>query len=103
MTDLTKLTIAQSLEGLKKKEFSSIELTSAYIKNIEANRHLNAFITDNFEVALQDAKKSDERIAKGEIRELEGIPLGIKDLFCTFYIWRLLELCCKCLFDVFTI
>jgi aspartyl-tRNA(Asn)/glutamyl-tRNA(Gln) amidotransferase subunit A len=83
MTDLTKLTITQALKGLEKKEFSSSELTNSYIKNIEANRHLNAFITDSFDVAKKQAAESDARIAKGEMRALEGIPLGIKDLFCT--------------------
>jgi aspartyl-tRNA(Asn)/glutamyl-tRNA(Gln) amidotransferase subunit A len=83
MTDLTKLTIKQALDGLKTKKFSSVELTSAYIKNIEANRRLNAFITDSFDVALTQAKQSDEKIASGKIGDLEGIPLGIKDLFCT--------------------
>lgn len=83
MTDLTKLTIKQALDGLKTKKFSSVELTSAYIKNIEANRRLNAFITDSFDVALTQAKQSDEKIAAGKIGDLEGIPLGIKDLFCT--------------------
>lgn len=83
MIDLTKLTIRQSLDGLKTKKFSSVELTSAYIKNIEANRHLNAFITETFDLALAQAKKSDEKIAAGKMGDLEGIPLGIKDLFCT--------------------
>ena len=81
--ELTKLTIRQSIEGLKAKKFSAVELTSAYIKNIEENRKLNAFITDNFENALNQAKDSDNKIASGNARELEGIPLGIKDLFCT--------------------
>ncbi len=83
MTDLTKLTIGQTLEGLKNKKFSSQEVTKAYIKNIEDNRKINAFVTDTFDLALKQAKQSDENIAKGEIKDLEGIPLGIKDLFCT--------------------
>ncbi len=83
MSQLTKLTIRQTLDGLKNKKFSSTEVTSAYIKNIEQNRHLNAFITESFEVAMTSAKKSDENIAAGKIGDLEGIPLGIKDLFCT--------------------
>lgn len=83
MTDLTKLTIVESLKGLKEKKFSSQELTQAFIKNIEANRHLNAFITESFDVALQQAKNSDEKISAGKMGDLEGIPLGIKDLFCT--------------------
>ncbi len=83
MTNLTNLTIRQTLDGLKSKKFSSTEVTSAYIKNIEQNRHLNAFITNSFDLALSQAKKSDEKIAAGTGGDLEGIPLGIKDLFCT--------------------
>jgi len=83
MSDITKLPIKKLLAGLKAKEFTAVELTSAYIKNIEANRRLNAYITDSFDVALTQAKASDDNIAKGVFRELEGIPLGIKDLFCT--------------------
>ncbi len=81
--NITKLSINESLRALKKKEFSATELTQAYIKNIEQNRHLNAFITETFDSAIASAKKSDENISAGKINELEGIPLGIKDLFCT--------------------
>ncbi len=83
MTDLTKLTIKQALQGLKNKDFSAVDLTKSYISNIEKNRHLNAFITETFELALNQAAKSDENIANGKMREIEGIPIGIKDLFCT--------------------
>ena len=83
MTDLTKLTIGQAISGLKKKEFSSIDLTKSYIANIEKNRNLNAFITESFDIALSQAAASDARISKGEARDIDGIPLGIKDLFCT--------------------
>ncbi|MDX2082852.1 MAG: Asp-tRNA(Asn)/Glu-tRNA(Gln) amidotransferase subunit GatA [Rickettsiales bacterium] len=83
MTDLTKLTIGQTLDGFRNKKFSSLEVTSAFIKNIEQNRHLNAFITESFDLALSAAKKSDQKIARGELGDLEGIPLAIKDLFCT--------------------
>jgi len=83
MSELTKLTIKQAIEGLRAKKFSAVELTSSYIKNIEQNRHLNAFITESFDLALAQAKKSDEKIAAGNAGDLEGIPLGIKDLFCT--------------------
>ena len=65
MTDLTKLTIKQTLEGLKSKKFSAVELTKSYIKNCEENRKLNAYITETFDLALESAKKSDENIAKG--------------------------------------
>jgi aspartyl-tRNA(Asn)/glutamyl-tRNA(Gln) amidotransferase subunit A len=83
MTNLTKLNLTQTLEGLKNKDFSSVELTKEYIKNIEANTNLNAFITTTFDSALDSAKKSDENIANNKARQLEGIPLAIKDLFCT--------------------
>ncbi|MBU6141351.1 MAG: Asp-tRNA(Asn)/Glu-tRNA(Gln) amidotransferase subunit GatA [Proteobacteria bacterium] len=83
MTELTKLTIGQTLKGLSEKKFSAVELTQSYIKNIEQNRHLNAFITESFDLALTQAKKSDEKISAGKAGDLEGIPLGIKDLFCT--------------------
>ncbi len=83
MSDLTKLTIAEAREGLKNKEFSSVELTKAYIEKMEANRKLNAFVYETPEIALAQAKISDEKYAAGTNGILEGIPLGIKDLFCT--------------------
>jgi aspartyl-tRNA(Asn)/glutamyl-tRNA(Gln) amidotransferase subunit A len=83
MTELTKLSITDTLAGLKNKKFSAIEITYSYIKNIEKNRHLNCFITETFDIALNQAKEADKNIAKGKIRDLEGIPLGIKDLYCT--------------------
>lgn len=83
MTDITKLTLAQSLEALKNKQFSATELTSAYLKAMEENRDLNAYVLETPEQALAQAKVADERYANGTVRALEGMPLGIKDLFCT--------------------
>lgn len=83
MSELTKLTIAESLDGLKKREFSAVELSKAYIKAMEANRKLNAYVLETPEVALAHAQKSDEKYKEGTNGALEGIPLGIKDLFCT--------------------
>nr|WP_319485350.1 Asp-tRNA(Asn)/Glu-tRNA(Gln) amidotransferase subunit GatA [uncultured Cohaesibacter sp.] len=83
MTDLTSLTIAEAREGLAKKEFTATELTTSYIKAIDGADQLNAYVTKTPEKALEMAKASDERLAKGEARPLEGIPLGIKDLYCT--------------------
>ena len=83
MTELTNQTIAQALAGLKKKEFSATELTQAHIKVMEETRHLNAYVTETPELALAAAKESDKKIASGEMRALEGIPIGMKDLFCT--------------------
>ncbi len=83
MSDLTKLTIAEALDGLKKKEFSAVELTQAYIKEMENKRRLNAYVLETPEIALAQARVSDEKYASGTNGALEGIPLGIKDLFCT--------------------
>ena len=65
------------------KKISSRELTGAFVKAVEAGRALNAFVTETPEKALAMADASDARIAKGEARALEGLPLAIKDLFCT--------------------
>ncbi len=81
--ELTKLTIRQTIDGFKTKKFSASEVTAACIQNIEKNRHLNAFITETFDSAIALAKTSDEKIAASQARDLEGIPLAIKDLFCT--------------------
>ena len=83
MTELTKLTIAEAREGLQKKEFTAAELTAAYAGKMTAGRKYNAYVCEAAEQALEQATASDERLAKGEGGALEGIPLGIKDLFCT--------------------
>ncbi len=84
MTDLTRLTLAAARDGLKQKSFSSAELTGAYLSAIEAaNPKLNAFVAVTGEQAQEMAKASDARLAKGEGGPLEGVPLGIKDLFAT--------------------
>lgn len=83
MTNLTHLTIAEALDGLKKKDFTAKELTQAHVKATEDFRHLNAYITETPEIALNQAEASDKRRAKGEAGLLEGIPLAIKDLYCT--------------------
>ncbi len=83
MKELTKLTLKQTILGLKNKEFKAVELNQAYIDNAIASRNYNAFITETFDLALAGAKIADENIAKNSARELEGIPLAIKDLFCT--------------------
>jgi aspartyl-tRNA(Asn)/glutamyl-tRNA(Gln) amidotransferase subunit A len=83
MSSLTSLTIAKAREGLRRKEFSALELTEAYISAIEKSRILNAYIVETPDKAREMAKASDARLAKGEAGALEGIPLGIKDLFAT--------------------
>src|SRR4051812_48969508 len=83
MTDLIRLSLAAAREALRKKEFTSVELTTAYLEAMEAATALNAFVTVTADKALEMAKTSDARIAKGESGPLEGLPIGIKDLFCT--------------------
>ncbi len=83
MSDLTNLTIAEARDGLKKKEFTTIELTEAYIAKMNDCRKLNAFVCETQEHALEQAKLSQEKYNNNTAGELEGIPLGIKDLFCT--------------------
>jgi aspartyl-tRNA(Asn)/glutamyl-tRNA(Gln) amidotransferase subunit A len=83
MSDLTALTIAAIRDGFAKKAFSSTDLTKAYLANMEKARALNAYVFETPEKALAMAAESDKRIGKGEARTLEGVPLGIKDLFCT--------------------
>ncbi len=83
MTDLTSLTLAQAREALRKKEFSATELAEAHLAAVEQARALNAFVMEVPERARAMARASDERLAKGEGGPLEGLPLAIKDLFCT--------------------
>ncbi|MDO9383353.1 MAG: Asp-tRNA(Asn)/Glu-tRNA(Gln) amidotransferase subunit GatA [Hyphomicrobiaceae bacterium] len=84
MTDLTALTLSEARDGLRKKEFTATELTEAHIGAIDnANGTLNAYVLPTPDHALAQAKASDARLAKGDARPLEGLPLGNKDLFCT--------------------
>ncbi len=83
MSELTALTLAQARDGLKKKSFSAAELAAAHLAAIEQARALNAYVLETAERAADMAKASDARIAKGEARPLEGIPLAIKDMFAT--------------------
>nr|MCU0889146.1 Asp-tRNA(Asn)/Glu-tRNA(Gln) amidotransferase subunit GatA [Rubritepida sp.] len=80
----TDLTIAEGLEALARRELSALELTDAFLAAIDRlNPRLNAYVTVTAERAREAARASDARRAKGEAGPLEGIPLGIKDLFCT--------------------
>ncbi len=83
MTDLTALTIAEARDALAAKTFTASELTEAYLGAVERARDLNAFVLETPEKARAMAAASDARLAKGEAGPLEGIPLGIKDLYCT--------------------
>ena len=83
MTDLTALTLAQARDGPRKKQFSATELAEAHLDAMARARALNAFVKETPERARAMAAASDARLAKGEGGPLEGLPLGIKDLFCT--------------------
>ena len=84
MNDIIKLNLSQTRDALKAKKISAMELTKAYSDAVQThNPELNAFITLTPEQALANATASDKKIAEGKAGTLEGIPLAIKDLFCT--------------------
>ena len=83
MTDLSKLTIAGARDAMRKGDVSSVELTNAYLGEIEGAGALNAFVHHTPDIAQEQAKAADARIKAGDAPDMCGIPLGIKDLFCT--------------------
>ncbi|MEP5151838.1 amidase family protein, partial [Planktotalea sp.] len=83
MTDLTKMTLAGARDALRKGETTSVELTETFLKEIEGAGALNAFVHHTPELALEQAKAADARIAGGDAPDMCGLPIGIKDLFCT--------------------
>ncbi len=83
MTDLNKLTIAEARDALRKGDVTSAELTEACLTQIEGAGALNAFVHDTSDIAREQAAAADTRIKAGDAPDLCGIPLGIKDLFCT--------------------
>ena len=83
MTDPTSLTLAEARKALRAKTLSSVELTRAYLGAIEKGGGLNAYVTVTADKALQMAEASDAKLARGEGGPLEGVPLGIKDLYAT--------------------
>ncbi|EMD82223.1 Asp-tRNA(Asn)/Glu-tRNA(Gln) amidotransferase subunit GatA [Pacificimonas flava] len=83
MTKLTDLTLSAMRDGLRAKAFSAKDLAEAHNDAVAGARALNAFTVETPEVALQAAEAADAALARGEAKPLAGIPLGIKDLFCT--------------------
>ena len=83
MTDLTGLTVAQLRDGFRAGEFSAREIADQFVAAVEAGRALNAFIVETPEHAIGAAEAADRERASGQVGALSGIPLGIKDLFCT--------------------
>ena len=82
MTKITDLGVVETLDGLNKKDFSSEEVVSEYLKIIESDTKLNAYIHFNREKSLSEAKKSDQRRSNNNSLPLEGLPIAIKDIFC---------------------
>jgi len=83
LSELTRLTLAEARDGLGRGDFSAREITEAHLSAIEQARSLNMFITETPERALADAGAADERRARGEPLTLDGLPIAVKDLFCT--------------------
>ncbi|CUI77348.1 Asp-tRNA(Asn)/Glu-tRNA(Gln) amidotransferase subunit GatA [Cognatishimia activa] len=83
MSDLNKLTLAEARDKLRAKDVTSVELTEACLKEIEGAGALNAFVHNTPELALEQAKAADARLAEGDAPAMCGLPIGIKDLFCT--------------------
>src|SRR5882672_3501391 len=83
MTELTSLTLADARDRLRRREFSAIELAQAHLAAMEQARALNAYVLETPDQALAMARVADARLKSGDARPLEGIALGIKDLFAT--------------------
>lgn len=80
---LLDLSLAEARAQLRQGEISAEALTRAYIEAITATEELNLYVTRDFEAALEAARVSDSLLGQGKGRALEGIPVGVKDLFCT--------------------
>jgi aspartyl-tRNA(Asn)/glutamyl-tRNA(Gln) amidotransferase subunit A len=83
MSELTQLSLAEARDRVAKGDVSAVELTEAHLKAVEAARDLNAYIAETPDLALDMAKASDARRAQGNAGAMEGVPIAIKDLFCT--------------------
>ncbi|MBP6986021.1 MAG: Asp-tRNA(Asn)/Glu-tRNA(Gln) amidotransferase subunit GatA [Alphaproteobacteria bacterium] len=83
MNELLSLSLSQARDKLLKKDFTAVELTQAFIQQMADTRSLNAYITETPELAMEQAALSDKRIASGSAGIMEGLPIGMKDLFCT--------------------
>ena len=83
MADLTDLTVAEIRDGVAAGSFSAREVAQAFNAAVEAGRSLNAYIVETPERALAAADAADTARARGDLKPLSGVPLGMKDLFCT--------------------
>ena len=83
MVKLTELGVEEVIRGLREKEFSSVELIKDVLKKISEEKKLNAYVRFSPEKVLKLAKKSDERISKNKALLMDGVPIAVKDIFCT--------------------
>jgi aspartyl-tRNA(Asn)/glutamyl-tRNA(Gln) amidotransferase subunit A len=83
MTELTTLTLAEARDGLRRKAISAREVTKAHLAAMERARLLNAYVLETPNHALAMAQAADARMAAGDARPLDGIPIAVKDMFCT--------------------
>ena len=83
MTGLNRLTLAEARDGLRRKDFTSTEITADCLAAMEGAKALNAVTCPTPEKAMEMAKAADARLAAGDAPDMCGLPLGIKDLFCT--------------------
>ena len=83
MTGLNRLTLSEARDLLRKKEFTSLELTETCLSAMEEGARLNAFVHGTAEIALNRARSADVRLATGDAPDMCGLPIGIKDIFCT--------------------
>ena len=83
MAELNKLTLSEARDLLRKKELTSLELTQSCLTAIEEGSKLNAFVRGTADIALERARAADARLAGGDAPDMCGLPIGIKDLFCT--------------------
>jgi aspartyl-tRNA(Asn)/glutamyl-tRNA(Gln) amidotransferase subunit A len=83
MTDLNKMTLADARNNLRAGEITSVELTEACLSAIDASGKLNAFVHNTPDIAMAQAEAADARIKAGDAPAMCGLPIGIKDLFCT--------------------
>ena len=83
MTNLTDLTVAEIRDGFRAGDFSAREVAEGFNANVAAAKALNAFIVETPEKALEAADAADKAKAAGDVKPLSGVPIGMKDLFCT--------------------
>lgn len=83
MAELNKLTLSEARDLLRKKELTSLELTQSCLTAIEEGSKLNAFVHGTADIALDRARAADARLATGDAPDMCGLPIGVKDLFCT--------------------